>query len=124
MSRGQGRVDKDPNSGNWWLDYSLGGKRHRESSGTTVKADALDILRTRVGDRKSGKVIGGPERVFLAEYTKGEDGKETLSGGLLRITETQMRLAGRRWLVPQQQLRDHIPKYFTPPEQPTVCARC
>ncbi len=120
MSRGQGRVYRDPKSAVWWLDYSLGGKRHRESSGTTVKADALDILRTRVGDRKSGKVIGRPERVFLAEYTKGEDGKETLSGGLRWLHETQMRLDGKRSLDRQQQCWNQIEKFFPAPTPVTV----
>ncbi len=54
-------------SGVWWLTYSAGRKRHRESSGFTKKADALDLLHQRVGDRKAGKLIGRPETVTLAQ---------------------------------------------------------
>src|SRR5712691_10585653 len=124
MSRGQGRVYQDLKHGNWMLDYSLGGKRRRESSGTTVKRDALDILRTRIGDRKSGKVIGRPERVFLAEYKeeRAQDGTvtKTLIAGLRWLHETQMDLDGRRSKDRIQQCWNHIEKFFPAPTPVTV----
>jgi integrase len=36
-----------------------------------VKSDALEVLRQRIGDRKSGKVIGRPDRVTLADLRAG-----------------------------------------------------
>ncbi len=51
----------------WWLDYTVGGCRHQESSKMKSKADALDLLRERVGDRKSGKIVGRPDRVTIAD---------------------------------------------------------
>jgi integrase len=49
------------------LDYSIRGKRHRESSGTTSRRDALELLRQRIGKRKDGTMNGRPERVTLAD---------------------------------------------------------
>src|SRR5439155_22132262 len=53
MSRGQGRCFKPVVRGApcsvYWLDYSIRGERHRESSGTTVMKEALDLLRERIG---------------------------------------------------------------------------
>src|SRR5256885_8380467 len=80
MSRGLGRVYQRGSV--WWLDYTVGGQRHREPTDAGTKRDAQDILRERIGNRKSGKVFGRPDRIMVAEYVKGEDGKEKLSGGL------------------------------------------
>ena len=53
--RGQGRVFRPRYSGIeskvWWLDYSVRGKRHRESSETTSKTAAQRLLRERIGNR-------------------------------------------------------------------------
>src|SRR5207244_9255943 len=73
--RGQGRVYRPRVRGRavatWWLDYSLDGTRHREPAHTKRKSDALDVLRQRIGDRKSGKVVGRPDRVTLADLRAG-----------------------------------------------------
>ena len=69
--RGQGRVYRPIVRGEktvvWWLDYTVRGSRRRESTKTTSRKEALDILEKRRGDRKSGRVIGNPEKVTLAE---------------------------------------------------------
>jgi integrase-like protein len=109
MSRGLGRVFRPKVDGKqtavWWLDYSVGGKRHRESSGFTSKTDAQDLLRRRIGDRKAGKIIGRPDRVVFAEYATGEDDAKKLVGGLRALVERQYRLDGRRSL---ERLRDAL----------------
>jgi len=104
--RGQGRVFHptwtDAQTGElmvarvWALDYSINGTRHREPANTTSKTVAQRLLRQRIGDRETGKVIGRPDRVVLAEYAKGEDGKDKLVGGLRWLHETQFDLDGRR----------------------------
>lgn len=118
MSRGQGRAYQRFNV--WWLDYSIGGKRHREATDAATKKDALDILRTRVGDRKAGKIVGRPERVMLAEYTKGEDGTETLSGGLRYLHETQLKLDGKKSLDRQRQCWNNVEAFFEAPTPVTA----
>src|SRR5438309_12119583 len=73
--RGQGRVYRPQVRGRevrtWWMDYSIAGRRHREPAHTKVKSEALDTLRQRIGDRKSGKVVGRPDRVTLADLRVG-----------------------------------------------------
>lgn len=75
MSRGQGRVFRPVVRGQhtkvWWLDYSVRGERHRESSGTTSKREAQRLLRKRLGDREDGKLIGNPGKVTLADLKAG-----------------------------------------------------
>jgi integrase len=51
----------------WWLDYGVRDARHRESSGTRSKKDAMTLLRQRIGNRTDGTLSGRPERVTLAE---------------------------------------------------------
>lgn len=71
--RGQGRVYRPKIKGRkrqskiWMLDYGLDKARHRESSHTTVKEDALELLRQRIGKRKDGTLTGKPDRVTLAQ---------------------------------------------------------
>jgi len=55
----------------WWLDYSVDGRRYRESAHTRNKREAFDMLRQRIGDRKSGKVVGRPDRGTLADLRAG-----------------------------------------------------
>jgi integrase len=120
MSRGQGLVYRRPRTAVWWLDYSVGGKRHRESSKTTSKAEAQRLLRKRIGDREVGKVIGHPDKVLLAEYQKDPENKEQLIGGLRWLHETQFDLDGLRSKERTQQAWDHIEKFFPAPTRVTA----
>ena len=56
---GTGRIYQRGNT--WWLDYSHRGKRYRESSGSTKKKDAVDLLKKRMGEQSAGKVTGPRE---------------------------------------------------------------
>lgn len=125
MSRGQGQVfrpvdGKGRRQNVWWLDYTVGGKRHRESSGTTNKSEAQRILRSKMGDREVGKIIGRPERVFLAEYEIDAEGKKKLVGGLRWLHETQMQLDSRRSLDRQRQCWNQLEKFFPAPTPVTT----
>ncbi|HEV8499373.1 MAG TPA: site-specific integrase [Gemmatimonadaceae bacterium] len=55
----------------WWMDYGVNGVRHRESSKTTSKREALDTLRTRIGKRKDNTLTGRPDKVTLADLKDG-----------------------------------------------------
>ena len=53
---------RDPDTGEvrptWWLNYvAPGGRRVRESAGTTVKAEAVARLRVRMGEVASGLLV-------------------------------------------------------------------
>ena len=95
--RGAGRVYRPPDTVNWWLDYCVNDKRHRESSEATSMREAQDKLRKLIGDRKEGRIVGRPDRVLLAEYekdvegryVKDAEGKRKLVGGLRWLHETQ-----------------------------------
>ncbi len=114
--RGQGRVYRPIVRGKsteiWWLDYSVNGQRHRESSGTTSKAEAQRMIRQRIGDREAGRVIARPDRVFLAEYTEDAEGKKKLVGGLRYLHESKYELEGLRSLDRTQQLWKHLEKFW------------
>ncbi len=118
MSRGQGRAYQRHSV--WWIDYSMGGKRHREPTDAATKRDAQDILRKRIGDRQAGKLIGRPDRVVLAEYQKDAEGNEKLVGGLRWLHETQHDLDGLRSKERAQQAWNHIEKFFRAPTRVTA----
>jgi len=42
----------------WWVQYSVRGKRYRESSGSTNRADAVKLLKRRIGEAAEGKPLG------------------------------------------------------------------
>ncbi len=76
---GTGRVYQ--RGGVWWIDYSHRGKRHRESSESTKRADATKLLKTRLAEMGGGKFIGpSAEKVtfedlaelIVADYTVNE----------------------------------------------------
>lgn len=82
--RGQGRIFRPKVDGReskvWWLDYSTRGTRHRESSRTTSKRDAPEVLRERIGKRKDGTLIGRPEKVTLADLKAALEQHYTVNG--------------------------------------------
>lgn len=98
MSHGQGRLFRPIWNGRtsavWWLDYSVRGQRHRESSGTTSRREAARILRHRLGDRETGKLVGRPELVTLHM--------------LRELVERQYTLDGRRSLTRVRRSLAHI----------------
>ena len=64
----------------YWLDYSVRGVRHRESSGTTSKRDALAKLRERIGKRSDGTLTGRPEKITLADLKAALEQRYTIKG--------------------------------------------
>ena len=54
----------------WWLDYYHQGKRVRESSGTTDKTEARNILQSKIGQRAEGRLVVGADRVTVKELTE------------------------------------------------------
>ncbi len=126
MSRGQGRVYQRGKV--WWLDYGVGGQRHREPITAATKREAHDVLRERIGRRKSGRLIGRPDHVMLAEYekdadgrfVKDADGKRKLVGGLRWLHETQYDLDELRSKERMQQAWEHIEAFFPAPTRVTA----
>ena len=103
MSRGQGRCyrpvnDRGQRSPYWSIVYSIGGKRHYESSKSKKKSDAQRLLRQRMGDHESGKIIGNPQRVELAQ--------------LRQLVERQYALDGNKSLIRVKLAFRHLEKFF------------
>lgn len=52
----------------WWIGYSVRGREHRESSGSTKRAVAVQLLKKRLGELGRGQFIGPTaERTTLDE---------------------------------------------------------
>src|SRR5271168_2543885 len=58
MNKGAGSVYQRAGSDNWWISFSVNGKRTRESSGSSVKKVAQDLLKERNGDTIKGLPVG------------------------------------------------------------------
>ena len=101
MSRGQGRVYLPKGKGKsqtFWLDYTVRGKRHRESAHTTHRSEALDLLRDRVGKRKAGTLTGRPDAVTVADLRVG--------------LEAHYQREGNKSLKRAQQALEHLVEFF------------
>jgi len=55
-TRGLGRVY--PRGGRWYVDYSVRGQRYREATGFTNRADAVKLLKKRLGEIGKGGFVG------------------------------------------------------------------
>lgn len=54
----------------FWIQYSVRGKRHRESSESTNRADAVRLLKERISQVRAGKAVGTQiERTTLDDLT-------------------------------------------------------
>jgi len=76
----------------------------------TNKKEAQRLLRERLGNRETGKLVGRPDRVVLAEYANGDGGTKKLVGGLRALAEKQYDIDGRR-------SKDRVVQYWTHLEQ-------
>jgi integrase len=103
-STGSAYRPRDPKTGKylriWWLNYvAPGGRRIRESSGSSIKAVALAKLRQRLGEVGHGQ-FAGPQ----AERVTFED--------LMNSLERSYQLAGRRSIKRLKQARAHLARTF------------
>jgi integrase len=85
----------------WWIDYSFRGERVRESSGSTKRKAAVDLLRKRMAEMGKGQLIGpSEERVTLAQ--------------LLELIETDYKVNGRKSARRLQSTLPHLRAFFGP----------
>jgi integrase len=79
----------------WWIAYSHKGVEYRESSESTSREKATDLLKTRLGEVASGRVVGPvAERLTL--------------GDLLDMVEADYTLNGHKSKPPLARLRQHF----------------
>ena len=98
--RGSGSIWKPKDSRFWWIAYMSGGKRRFESSESTRKGDAQDLLTRRLGKTADGVVV------------TPQMGRKTLGDGLKGVID-DLTINGRK-SVPetQRQIDLHLLTYF------------
>ncbi len=83
----------------WWIRYHYRGKRYEESSHSTKKRDAQQLLKQRLAEIGSGRFVGfDAERVTFADLERG--------------LEQDYRLNARRSWRRAQQALTHLRKVF------------
>jgi len=83
----------------WWISYSVHGRRHRENAHSTNRADAVRLLKLRLGEAQSGKPVGSQiERTTLSD--------------LLSMVENDYTANGRRTLNRAQAAAVHLRAFF------------
>jgi hypothetical protein len=66
---------------NWWIRYYHRGRKYRESSRSTERADAVRLLKQRLADLAQGRPSGADEeRVTFAEIAAAYIDDRTLKG--------------------------------------------
>ncbi len=58
MSRGDGSLYRQSNSANYWMQFFLHGRKHRESTGASDEKKARDVLRKRLKEVHASEVTG------------------------------------------------------------------
>ncbi len=65
------RTGERKTAATWWVQYSVRGKRFRESSGSSNRADAVKLLKRRIGEAGQGRVLGPQaEKTTLKQLTQ------------------------------------------------------
>lgn len=83
----------------WWIVYHLNKKRHRESSNSTNRADAVRLLKTRIREAGSGQPVG-------------RDVDKTTLGDLVAMLLNDYRANGRRSLRRINGAIRHLRQHF------------
>ena len=52
------RTGERKTAATWWVQYSVRGKRYRESSSSLNRADAVKLLKRRIGEAAEGRPVG------------------------------------------------------------------
>jgi len=65
QTRGMGRVYLRGET--WWIQFSVNGQRHRESSNSPDRADAVRLLKRRLHETQVGKPMGVGHRTTLGD---------------------------------------------------------
>ena len=81
------------------MDYYHQGKRVRESSGTTDKTEARNILQSKIGQRAEGRLVIGADGVTFAD--------------LMEMVVTDYKVNGKKSLINVRvKIRKHLAPFF------------
>jgi hypothetical protein len=92
-------VYRQPGSANFWIQYSVNGKTHRESSGSVKVSDAQKLLTKRLADANAGKPAGP-----VVERTTLND--------LCKMIPDDYRVKGCKGIKRLDQSLNHLLSYF------------
>jgi len=84
----------------WWISYSVHGRRHKENARSTNRADAVRLLKQRIGEAAAGKAVG-----LQIERTTLDD--------LLSMVEADYVANGRRSLDRVQDAAKHLREHYS-----------
>jgi len=105
-ARGTGSIFKPKGSSYYWIAYVSGGKRRYESTKSTRKKDATDLLISRLGDVAHGIVV------------TPKLGKLALSAGLTAVVN-DLKMNGRKAVShSERRIRKHLLYQPATPEAP------
>jgi integrase len=94
------RTGEQKTAATWWIQYSVRGKRYRESSGSTNHADAVKLLKRRIGNAAEGRQIG-------------HDIEKTTFDDLARILLQDYQANGRRSVKRVKGAIQNLRQFFT-----------
>ena len=83
----------------WWISYSVHGKRHKENAKSTNRADAVRLLKQKIGEAAQGRPVGAQ-----IERTSFDD--------LAQMLLDDYRANGRRSVDRAQQACAHLRDFF------------
>lgn len=95
-SRGLGRVFQRGSV--WWVQYSFRGEQHRESSHSTVRARAVNLLKRRLAEMGHGRLVG-PQAERLT------------FGDLVRMVVDDYQINDRKSSPPIARLAEYFPAH-------------
>ena len=95
-TRGLGRVFRRGTV--WWVQYSFRGEQHRESSNSTVRARAVNLLKRRLAEMGHGRLVG-PQAERLT------------FGDLSRMVVEDYQINARKSAPPLGRLAEYFPEY-------------
>jgi integrase len=84
----------------WWISYSVHGKRHKESADSINRADAVRLLKKRIGEVQAGKAVGN-----VVERTTLND--------LLAMVEADYKANGRKSFKRIPIAAAHLREFFS-----------
>ncbi|NOT33991.1 MAG: site-specific integrase [Candidatus Eisenbacteria bacterium] len=130
MARGQGRVFQRGGSKKWYIEYWWQGRQHRESSGSFRERDAVALLRRRLGQVDTGRLVGPQfERTTFEELTQmlvddyQVNGRKSLDRAVRSIRHLRSFFGGCRAI---EVTSDRVSSYIrfrleaTPPAKPAT----
>jgi integrase len=93
------RTGERKTASTWWVQYSIRGRRFRESSGSSSQSDAVKLLKRRIGAAAQGRPVGP-----LVE--------KTTFGDLARLLLDDYKANGRRSLDRVEDAIIHLRGFF------------